>query len=164
MERRQFLTWMGLGFLVTTGPATIASCQASEISTGGQSPEGAGETAPLDVPSPPQEVSSNSQVYVMGTLADLDQKGFLAGKPDFAGATVLVIRDPQSPDILHALNATCPHNQCEVEWQSSASQFVCPCHEGKFAPDGTVVASPPTSNLTAYRASIDGDQVMVTPS
>jgi len=159
MERRQFLTWIGLGFLVTTGPATIASCQA-ESST-------EATTTPLDVPSPPQEVSSaagGSQGYTIGTVADLDANGFLSGKPDFVEATVLVIRDPQAPDTLHALNATCPHNQCEVTWESDAAQFVCPCHSGKFAPDGTVVAKPPTSNLIAYQARIDGDNIIVSQS
>lgn len=158
MERRQFLTWIGLGFLVTTSPATIASCQSDQAS-----PETAElEESPLNVPNPPQQVSGPG--YVIGTVADLDGKGVLSGKPDFAGATVLVIRDPQAPDTLHALNATCPHEQCEVDWKSDQSQFICPCHEAKFAPNGTVTAKPATSNLTAYRASINGDQVIVSPS
>lgn len=160
MERRQFLTWMGLGFLVTTGPATIASCQTTPVSTGTTA-----ESSPLGVPSPPPAASSAvNPSYVIGTIADLDKTGFLSGKPDFVEATVLVIRDPQAPTTLHALNATCPHNQCTVEWQKDQAQFVCPCHEGKFAPNGTVTTAPPTSNLTAYRASIDGDKVVVTQS
>jgi cytochrome b6-f complex iron-sulfur subunit len=165
MERRQFLTWIGLGFLVTTGPATIASCQSESIT------QDQPTTAPLDVPSPPQEVSSTAEAtpeatqgYSIGTLADLDAKGVLSGKPDFVDATVLVIRDPNSPDTLRALNATCPHNQCEVEWDGNSAQFICPCHEGKFSPDGAVVAEPPTSNLIAYQARIEGDQVIVSQS
>jgi cytochrome b6-f complex iron-sulfur subunit len=71
---------------------------------------------------------------------------------------------PQAPDTLYALNATCPHQQCEVDWKGDQAEFVCPCHQGKFAPDGTVLAAPPTSDLVAYRASIEGDQVLVRPS
>ncbi|MGA1408786.1 MAG: ubiquinol-cytochrome c reductase iron-sulfur subunit [Prochlorotrichaceae cyanobacterium] len=162
MERRQFLTWMGLGFLVTASPATIASCQSSEVTT-----PTAETVPPLDVPPPPEElgaVTNASEGYVIGSVADLDEQGILSGKPDFADATVHVIRDPQAPDTLYALNATCPHQQCEVDWKGDQAQFVCPCHQGKFAPDGTVLAAPPTSDLVAYRASIEGDQVLVSPS
>ena len=94
MERRQFLTWMGLGFLVTASPATLASCQSSEVTA-----PTAEATPPLDVPPPPEELSAAanaSEGYVIGSVADLDAQGILSGKPDFADATVHVIRDPPS--------------------------------------------------------------------
>lgn len=165
MERRQFLTWMGLGFLVTTSSATIAACQSAQVTS-----DTTADTAPLEVPPPPpsaEEVNlaeGTNPGYVLGTVAELDEKGVLSGRPDFVDATVLVIRDPQAPATLYALNATCPHEQCDVEWKSNQSEFVCPCHTGKFAPDGTVLAKPPTSNLTPYRAKIEGDTVIVSPS
>ena len=70
----------------------------------------------------------------------------------------------QDKATLHALNATCPHRQCTVDWKSDKSEFVCPCHRGRFAPDGTVLGGPPKSNLTPYVAQINGDNVVVSAS
>ena len=41
---------------------------------------------------------------------------------------------------VEALNVTCPHAGCPVEYKSGNNTFLCPCHDSKFNPDGTLVA------------------------
>ncbi|MFZ4667192.1 MAG: ubiquinol-cytochrome c reductase iron-sulfur subunit [Prochlorotrichaceae cyanobacterium] len=151
MDRRKFLSWIGLGFLVTSVPTTIVSCQSDGVS----SEEKTAETAAA-------ESKSTNSPYVIGTVADLDAKGVLSGKPDFAKSTVLVIRNPNARDTLFALNASCPHQGCDVEWKADRSEFVCPCHSGRFAPDGALLGGPPKTPLGTYVARIEGTQVVVT--
>jgi len=39
---------------------------------------------------------------------------------------------------VEALNVTCPHAGCPVEFQSATNSFLCPCHDSKFRIDGTL--------------------------
>lgn len=39
---------------------------------------------------------------------------------------------------VEALNVTCPHAGCPVEYTPAANCFLCPCHDSKFNLDGTL--------------------------
>ncbi len=59
-------------------------------------------------------------------------------------------------------SATCSHLGCTVNWDADAGdagQFVCPCHGGRFAPDGAVISGPPPMGLTRVEARIKGGDV-----
>jgi menaquinol-cytochrome c reductase iron-sulfur subunit len=61
-------------------------------------------------------------------------------------------------------NGRCTHLGCAYGWQSqggNAGRFVCPCHEGMYSIDGTVLAGPPPRPLDELESRIDGDQLMV---
>jgi cytochrome b6-f complex iron-sulfur subunit len=36
---------------------------------------------------------------------------------------------------------------CQVEWKRDQEEFVCPCHKGTYAIDGTVLSGPPPAPL-----------------
>ncbi len=57
-----------------------------------------------------------------------------------------------------ALSSRCTHKGCEVDWQKSDAQFVCPCHRGRFDAQGNNVGGPPPRPLPAFatRAEKDG--------
>ena len=40
------------------------------------------------------------------------------------------------------LSSVCPHEGCLVVWRDESKQFVCPCHDSFFAPDGTRLTGP----------------------
>lgn len=44
-------------------------------------------------------------------------------------------------------SATCTHLGCTVDWEPENNIFQCPCHDGKFRPDGTVLTGPPPEAL-----------------
>jgi Rieske Fe-S protein len=53
---------------------------------------------------------------------------------------------------LHAFDAECTHQACEVEWSGDISSWECPCHGSRFnAEDGSVQNGPATEPLTRKR-------------
>jgi len=69
------------------------------------------------------------------------ERVLVAGRPGF------VVR---TPDAVHAVSGVCTHLGCVVKWQRSRRIFFCPCHGGRFAPDGTVLGGPPPSPLPQF--------------
>jgi cytochrome b6-f complex iron-sulfur subunit len=62
---------------------------------------------------------------------------------------------------LIAVNPTCSHNQCIVDWKGDRKAFECPCHGAKFSAGGQLVQGPATKPLPTYVAKVEGDAVMV---
>jgi cytochrome b6-f complex iron-sulfur subunit len=154
MDRRTFLSWVGVGWLASSLPVAIAACSSNTTEppatasnpTGGQTPGASSSRA--------------DGFQVVGTVADLNQKGRILDK-EFAGGSVLVVRNPEASNQLLAVNPRCPHEGCTVDWKAQPKQFVCPCHGSKFAPDGKVVTGPARVALKTYQARIEGDSVLV---
>jgi quinol---cytochrome c reductase iron-sulfur subunit, bacillus type len=67
-------------------------------------------------------------------------------------------------DQVHALNVTCPHAGCPVEFKSGTGSYLCPCHESKFHLDGTLAdtRSPSPRGMDALAAEVrNGTEVWV---
>ncbi len=58
-----------------------------------------------------------------------------------------VYRDPAGA--AHIRSAMCPHAGCIVQWNGAEETWDCPCHGGRFAPDGERIYGPPSDNLHA---------------
>ena len=134
MQRRDF-NRLGLGLLAAGLPMAIAACQSNSA-------------------------RSDGEFVAIGTVADLDAEGALTNS-NLQGNNLAVIRDPSNPAELIAVSAGCTHSGCTVPWDAAQGLFACPCHGGRFNPDGTVNAGPPPRPLTTYAAKIEGDQVLV---
>ena len=53
---------------------------------------------------------------------------------------VYVRRDSNDPKVLPKVyTSVCPHLGCSVDYKEDREQFVCPCHGGIFAKDGSLV-------------------------
>jgi nitrite reductase/ring-hydroxylating ferredoxin subunit len=48
---------------------------------------------------------------------------------------------------LHVLSPQCTHLGCIVHWNAAAETWDCPCHGGRYLPDGSVLYGPPTRGL-----------------
>ena len=46
-----------------------------------------------------------------------------------------------------AVNATCPHLGCIVNWNSAEKTWDCPCHGGRFSCEGKVLQAPAVKDL-----------------
>jgi len=64
---------------------------------------------------------------------------------EYAGSTAVMVRK-QGGDLV-ALSAVCTHLGCIVQWEKEKQDFLCPCHGGRFSPEGTVVSGPPPKPL-----------------
>lgn len=60
-----------------------------------------------------------------------------------------------------ALSAVCTHLGCIVQWKEAQKEFLCPCHAGRFAPDGRVLGGPPPRPLEKLTVSVSGDTLLV---
>lgn len=173
MKRRSFLGYFGLGWLAAFLPALIAACtpgnqQSQSSATKGESANNASTSESANDTSAAEnaegsngEESTNGKngFQVVGTLATLEAESKLTATID--EKTVIVVRNPDNTEELFASEVTCPHRQCDVEWQTEAQQFSCPCHGSEFAFDGAVLAGPAREPLTTYETKIEGEDVLV---
>jgi menaquinol-cytochrome c reductase iron-sulfur subunit len=56
---------------------------------------------------------------------------------------------------------TCTHMQCPVRWEPPLGQFLCPCHGGLYAIDGTNVGGPPPKPLPEYVHRLVGNVLYI---
>ncbi|MBT9315135.1 QcrA and Rieske domain-containing protein [Leptothoe spongobia] len=153
MKRREFGNLVGLGLIATSLPVAIAACKSEDTIS-----DTPADSTP-EVPAVKIDETPRADGFAaLGTVTDLDTKGYL-GKKGFIAGPVIVIRDPDNADGVIALNSMCTHQGCGVEWKDNA--FACPCHGSKFNIDGSVANGPATEPLAPYEAMIDGDLVLV---
>lgn len=140
MKRRDFISWVGLGWIASSLPVAIAACSS--------------QTATIEPKS-----SASQDWQKVGTTAELDKTSQLVAKDSPVGA-VLVVGKSQSANLI-AVNPTCTHKGCTVTWKEEGKKFTCPCHGSEFASDGKVLKGPADKPLKTYAARIEGDSVVV---
>lgn len=136
MNRREFISLVGVSASVS-----VAACNSQSA-----------ETVASDARSDGFEV--------VGTVSALDKTGQLLNE-DLAAGKALVIRDPANANQVIAVNPTCTHAGCNVAWVQDQKAFVCPCHDSKFASNGSVQKGPAKKPLATYTAKFEGDSVLV---
>jgi cytochrome b6-f complex iron-sulfur subunit len=134
MNRRDFMTFVGVGWVASSLPITIAACASQKNSQGW---------------------------HTVGTVGDLDQTGQLLVTNSPVGP-VLVIGTSKTNVV--AVNPTCTHKGCTVEWKGDGKKLQCPCHGSEFESDGKVLKGPAKKSLQTYAAKIDGNSVVVSVS
>jgi len=60
-----------------------------------------------------------------------------------------------------ALSNVCTHLGCRVRWVDNQNEFFCPCHNGVFAADGTVLAGPPPRPLDRFETRVEDGQIFI---
>jgi len=54
-----------------------------------------------------------------------------------------------------AMSNICTHLGCRVRWVADKDGFFCPCHNGVFAKDGSVVSGPPPRPLDRFESKVE---------
>ena len=73
---------------------------------------------------------------------------------------------PAPPDTdapVVAISSRCMHLGCPVRWTSAAQRFICPCHGGVYAFDGSVSGGPPVRPLDHFYTRLRNGVVEVGP-
>jgi cytochrome b6-f complex iron-sulfur subunit len=153
MERRTFLTWVGVGWVASSLPLAIVACSSNTI-------ESAENPATQTAASSTRTDGFGS----VGTISELESNAGQILNKEFTAGPVLVIRNPADPNTLSAVNPTCTHQGCTVGWQAEQKAFVCPCHGSKFDRDGKVNNDPATKPLSTYEVKVEKDLVLVKAS
>src|SRR5215831_9209981 len=137
VSRRRVLVMLGTGgTLVATGGlgALLAACAAQPSAAPATTVTLAIDPATL-VPGQPVEVPFSAPGADGGTVS---------------GSTWLVT---SADGTLTAFDPRCTHSQCAYAWSAEQAHFLCPCHPGVFAVDGSVVSGPPPRPLDRFPAS-----------
>ena len=136
--RRSALRSIGGGILVAGAglPAFLAACAAPR------------PTMPVWVP---LELEPAALAVALPTEVSFTAR---SNAGEFPGTAWLVRSDIGG---VVAFNPSCTHQQCIYAWTPDEGRFVCACHEGAFALDGTVLEGPPPRPLDRYPTRlIDG--------
>ncbi len=134
MKRREFINWAGLGLIASYLPVALVACAENNSAT---------------------EDNSDSELLLVGTISQLEETGFLLNEE----SKIMVVKN--SDGEFMAVNPTCTHQGCIVEWKPNDANFVCPCHDAKFAVDGTVLAEPAKLPLATYKVKEENDELKV---
>ena len=62
---------------------------------------------------------------------------------------------------LRAFSAVCTHLGCIVQWKKDENIFLCPCHAGKFDPNGNVISGPPPKPLPRYALKVEENKIQL---
>lgn len=60
-----------------------------------------------------------------------------------------------------AFYLVCTHLGCIVKWVPNDKEFFCPCHAGRFGPDGRVLGGPPPRPLDELQVVDEGGTLYV---
>ena len=60
-----------------------------------------------------------------------------------------------------ALGRECTHLGCTVPWSQAEGRFVCPCHDSRFAADGTRLGGESPRDLDPLEARVEEGRVLV---
>lgn len=134
MKRRIFLRWVTLG-------ATIGAFFSRHAPSYSQN-----------------NTQSDLEFYPVGTIDELQQQGFLLNEDLEIGAVLVRLTENGS---LMAVDPTCTHAGCLVEWDSQEKALTCPCHGSKFTQTGELISGLASFDLTKYQVKIEGKRILV---
>lgn len=60
-----------------------------------------------------------------------------------------------------AMSNICTHLGCRVRWIPDEQGFYCPCHNGVFAKDGSVLTGPPPRPLDRFESKVEDGVLFV---
>ena len=58
---------------------------------------------------------------------------------------------------VEALSSVCPHLGCAVGWDQGAGNFLCPCHDSRFAVEGAKISGPSERGLDPLPVTLTKD-------
>ena len=64
-------------------------------------------------------------------------------------------------DEVVAISATCTHLGCIVTWDNEQQIFKCPCHDGRYDPEGQVISGPPPAPLRRHKTKIEAGRILL---
>jgi Rieske Fe-S protein len=59
------------------------------------------------------------------------------------------------------VSAVCPHEGCEVEWNTEQRKFLCPCHDSAFSAEGARLSGPAQTDLARLPTRVNGDTLEI---
>ena len=94
------------------------------------------------------KIEENTPTLFKATITD--QTGWINSQEEIS--VYVLTEDGQT---YTALSNVCTHLGCHVRWNPDDSEFACPCHNGVFARDGSVISGPPPRPLDHFQTKVE---------
>ena len=78
---------------------------------------------------------------------------------EYAGSPAVLVKTTNNT--LVALSAVCTHLGCIVQWEKKEQEFLCPCHAGRFTPEGNVISGPPPKPLAKLTVTVANGTITI---
>ncbi len=98
---------------------------------------------------PPPLGAANVSSLKIGTVDDIWDKPFRIVQ--FGRTPVIVVKEPNND--IRALEATCSHLSCIVQYEADDNVIWCACHNARFNMVGEVISGPPPHGLEEYEVN-----------
>jgi Rieske Fe-S protein len=102
-------------------------------------------TEPIDV-GPAARFVAGEPPRKVDVIAPVIQDAWTAARDVILGAAWIRRTGPR-PDDLDARSAICPHLGCAVGFDAAANNYLCPCHDSRFAISGDRLTGPSERGL-----------------
>ena len=102
----------------------------------------------------PGESGAQKVVFSVADIPEGEAKFF-----EYAGSSAVVVKTKTGE--LIALSAVCTHLGCIVQWEMAQQDFLCPCHAGRYTPEGTVISGPPPKPLAKLPFTVAEGKITV---
>jgi menaquinol-cytochrome c reductase iron-sulfur subunit len=141
-ERRKFLKVAtcaiggGVGLVVAAPVLTLLADPAGKTTVTTPS-------APLDL-GLAEQFRVGAEPRKVDVIAPIVKDAWMASRNVVLGAAWI---RRTAPDKIVALSAVCPHLGCAVGWDAGAGNFLCPCHDSRFSPEGNKLTGPSERGL-----------------
>lgn len=100
---------------------------------------------PFDL-GPPERFVEGAPPVKIDLLAPILRDGWTAARDVLIGAA-FVRRTGPNPGDIDARSAVCPHLGCAVGYDPSQKNYLCPCHDSRFALTGAKLTGPSERGL-----------------
>ncbi|MBA3391965.1 MAG: Rieske 2Fe-2S domain-containing protein [Deltaproteobacteria bacterium] len=150
-DRRKFLQIAtcaiggGVGLVVAVPALQLISDPAGKQTiTSPSAPFDLGPAERFRVGEPPRKIE---------IVAPVIQDAWTAARDVVLGAAWIRRVGPGANEI-DARSATCPHLGCAVGWDAARGNYLCPCHDSRFAASGDKLTGPSERGLDALPVQI----------
>lgn len=147
MERKEFLSKLGIGMALACAGCGIASCGSS----------------PSDDPQPQPGAGTPPTPGTSLVTANLDSELRNIGEFKIGNGVILVrLSAANTAAAFTAVQIACTHQGTSVAYNNAQARFICPNHFSEFSSTGAVLKGPATGALRQYTVNVTGNSLTVT--
>ena len=143
MERKEFLSLIGLGSASALAAVCMGGCAKSTESTTtpGQptTPTNVNITLDLTLPANASLANSGGYIYTGGIIV----------AKTISGSFI-------------AVSQSCTHQGTSIQYEGANQRFYCPNHGATFSDTGAVTNGPATTALKQYKTTLSGNILTIT--
>ncbi len=72
---------------------------------------------------------------------------------------IFVVR--KSGETFDVFSNVCTHLSCRVSWKEDLGEYICPCHDGHFGIDGSIISGPQPRPLDRFNYRVEDGTILI---